>query len=212
MIQFQSSDRPHFAHALKSLANLFSHMDSAYRKVAAPSGFECRGCESNCCETRFHHHTLVEYLYIKQGINALPDPIRQSAIEKAISVVAAWSAPETSGRRIMCPVNSKGRCMIYPCRPMICRFHGIPSTFRHPVKGEVFSPGCGQFDRLQPLPPAKRLDRTPFYRRLADIEQSLRIASGIRTRIRMTVADMIVHQFTAHSGRPTDGLAPLDDR
>jgi hypothetical protein len=56
------------------------------------------------------------------------------------------------------------------------------------------------------------LDRTPFYQRLADIEKILRNASGIRTRIRMTVADMIVHQSHADCGRPADGPPPLDER
>jgi hypothetical protein len=212
MIQFQPSNHSHVDDAMAQLAVLFSHMDDAYRSVAEAFGFECGGCEDNCCETRFHHHTLVEYLYIKKGIDALPDLMRRSAVEKAISAVAAWSAPETSGSRIMCPVNSQGRCGIYPYRPMICRFHGIPSAFRHPVRGDVFSPGCAQFDRLHPLPPSMPLDRTPFYRRLADIEKILRNASGIRTRIRMTVADMIVHQSHADCGRPADGPPPLDER
>ncbi len=42
-------------------------MDLKYKEAADYYGFDCTGCEDNCCFTRFFHHTLLEYLYIMEG-------------------------------------------------------------------------------------------------------------------------------------------------
>ena len=64
---------------LKQLSAIYSSMDLKYSEAAAYYGFNCTGCEDNCCLTRFHHHTVLEYLYIITGFNHLD-------IEKQIEI------------------------------------------------------------------------------------------------------------------------------
>ena len=50
------------------LQDIFAEMDCKYDAVAESYGFKCRGCEDNCCLTRFFHHTYLEYLLSADGI------------------------------------------------------------------------------------------------------------------------------------------------
>jgi len=61
------------------LQNIFADMDRKYGIAAEYYGFQCQGCQENCCRTRFYHHTYLEYLSIRRGFGNL-DPLRQSAI------------------------------------------------------------------------------------------------------------------------------------
>lgn len=176
---------------LEALGRLYTAMDAAYAEAAGAAGFTCQGCEDNCCETEFHHHTLIEYLYIRTGFEALPVAARSSTLQAAASVRQYRQAAGEQPIRRMCPLNADGLCQIYRFRPMICRLHGIPSTFHHPVRGPVHSPGCGAYDSYGGGSEA-RLDRTPFYREMARLEQAIRQRTRISERVRMTVADMIV--------------------
>jgi hypothetical protein len=63
--------RERYLPLLDRLAALFEQMDATYDAVAGQYGFQCHGCEDNCCQTRFYHHTLIEYLFLMEGINAL---------------------------------------------------------------------------------------------------------------------------------------------
>ena len=40
--------------------------------------------------------------------------------------------------------------------------------------------------------PPTRFDRTPFYRQMAELEKSLRSTTGLQTKIKMTIAQMIL--------------------
>ena len=51
-------------------------MDADYASVSRAYGFTCRGCDENCCRTKFYHHTFLEYLYIKAGFE-LFEPDKQ---------------------------------------------------------------------------------------------------------------------------------------
>ncbi|MFZ7126086.1 MAG: hypothetical protein ACOWWM_08040 [Desulfobacterales bacterium] len=177
----------------RKLAAVYADMDQAYAEAAEYHGFRCQGCKDNCCETEFHHHTMVEYLYIYRGFEALPAQMKPGVLARAEAALVRRQSKPTGGHlRIMCPLNTDGRCILYSHRPMICRLHGIPSMFRHPMGGISYSPGCGDFDRLGNPDAETRLDRTPFYARMAQLEKALRSDSGIENRIRMTIADMIV--------------------
>ena len=57
---------------VEEVERLLSDMDLAYDQAALKSGFECRGCHNNCCRSLFYHHTLVELLYLRSGLAALP--------------------------------------------------------------------------------------------------------------------------------------------
>ncbi len=176
---------------LDGLHDLYAQMDRDYQQVAAAYGFSCRGCADNCCRTRFHHHTLIEWLDLEDGLQRMP-PRTQTAI-LALATEPAPDAP--------CPLWDGGRCRLYGHRPMICRLHGLPHRLRRPDGVEQIGPGCAEFHRLCG-PAYLRLDRTPLYRALAALEAELRQAVTFRDRIRMTVAEMIA---AGRSGRIAGG-------
>jgi Fe-S-cluster containining protein len=180
---------------LENLADLFLRMETAYAEVAARYGFQCAGCEDNCCLTRFYHHTLLEYLYLYRGYSKLSEKERVRLRQRAVRVNREIEQADTLGEqvRVMCPLNEKGLCGRYQYRPMICRLHGIPNEMKRPGGVPVRGPGCGDFDRQcgprQYIP----FDRTPFYMEMAVNEKEIRGKLGFTEKIKMTVARMIVN-------------------
>ena len=182
---------------LKRLETLFSEMDQAYTAVAGQYGFQCNGCADNCCLTRFYHHTVLEYLYLMEGLRTLEPDARHTIYEMALTVSAGMADTDRRGEtlRIMCPLNRQERCMLYRFRPMICRLHGIPHELQRSGGNPIKNPGCdaffnqcrqgGQTDYI-------RFDRTPFYRQMAALEQELRRKTGNSDKIKLTVAQMLV--------------------
>ena len=173
--------------------NLFGRMEKAYDEVATAYGFKCKGCEENCCWTRFYHHTLLEYLYLYQGFFRLPSDEQTRLQQVASRVNRSMAVVDKHGRtlRSMCPLNLDGHCTLYFYRPMICRLHGIPHEMRRPGSALVRSPGCGDFDQQCGQKAYILFDRTPFYTEMAQCEQALRQALDFKQRIKLTVAQMI---------------------
>ncbi|MCP4688372.1 MAG: hypothetical protein GY859_09995 [Desulfobacterales bacterium] len=178
---------------LDRLRLIFEGMDSAYAGAAAHYGFDCKGCEDNCCLTRFYHHTLLEYLYIKEGLDALDPDVRAMVGERAGEVIRETAEVDARGEtpRILCPLNENGLCILYERRPMICRLHGIPHELRRPGAAAIRAPGCDAFTSQCKDKAYSKFDRTPFYKEMAMLERELRRASGVMDKMKMTVAEMI---------------------
>jgi len=116
--------QPHaFVPFLKRLKKIFEFMDQKYQEAADYYGFNCKGCEDNCCLTRFYHYTLVEYLYIKEGFHRLQDKKQVEVKQRSLPVCQEYDEADIKGTPVkqMCPVNFENLCAIYPYRPMICR-------------------------------------------------------------------------------------------
>ncbi len=179
---------------LKKLEALFDTMDAHYTEVAAAYGFECDGCTENCCLTRFHHHTVAEYLFLKQGFLRLPEEQRAHIQTQARAVLRETYhlIKRNESVRLMCPLNNRGRCLIYAHRPMICRLHGIAFEMRRPGGATRFGPGCKQFGQVTKGQNYIRFDRTPYYARMAALEKDLRTQIAAARKIKMTIAEMIV--------------------
>lgn len=179
---------------LERLKRLFDEMDAAYERAAAAYGFVCSGCADTCCRTRFHHHTLLEYLYLREGFRALPVDRQERIRTNAAAVIAQHEQAGVSGAeaRPMCPLNAEGRCQVYAHRPMICRLHGMPHMLQFPGRPPQQSPGCEEFHRRCGRSDVHRLDRTPLYTELARLESECRQALGLRRKIRMTIAEMLL--------------------
>jgi Fe-S-cluster containining protein len=176
------------------LSNLFALMDKKYKDATDYYVFNCSGCKDNCCATRFYHHTLLEYMYIQKGVEAL-DKEEQIEIKKRADVsVRLMFEAETNNMpfRVMCPLNVDGMCISYDYRPMICRLHGIPHELYTYLKGIVKSPGCDTFIKTCKVKGYYRFDRTPFYTELAELEKDIRVLSGIKNKVKMTVAEMLI--------------------
>ncbi len=180
-------------------ARLFAQMDAAYDRTAAKAGFVCNGCKDNCCRTRFYHHTLVELLYLQSGLVALPPRQQRRIRERARAAAGQMEALERDGRpvRVMCPLNEEGRCSLYGHRPMICRLHGIPNTLRRPDGRILTGPGCDDYYLQCGSADGAPLDRTPLYAAMADLERRVRDRLGFNSKIKLTVARMILEDSVA---------------
>ncbi len=176
------------------LRRLYAVMDAAYEKAAAAHGFTCTGCEDSCCRTRFHHHTLAEYRFLRDGFERLSASRRGRILRRAEAAQVEAARADAAGvsPRSMCPLNEEGRCGLYANRPMICRLHGIPHALIPPGRPEQRGPGCAEFDRHCGRLPITVLDRTPLYAELARLEAELRQALGVRRRFKHTIAEMLL--------------------
>jgi Fe-S-cluster containining protein len=176
------------------LQAVFAQMDRKYDEIAASYGFECRGCEDNCCQTRFYHHTYLEYLFVGLGFDKLDAAERSIILNRAVDVCRQAELADQKGApvRSMCPLNLNGMCSIYDFRPMICRMHGIPHELRKPGQSAVRGPGCGDFDLQCPDASYVPFDRTPFYFEMAKLENEFKAAAGISGRIKLTIAEMLL--------------------
>ena len=183
-----------YARFFDSLATLYDEMDRSYARVAAAYEFHCNGCAENCCLTRFYHHTLLELLYLRKGLAGLSESARKNILIRASAANKAVDGAEKAGKipRVMCPLNVNGRCVLYAFRPMICRMHGIPHEFQHPMRGSVRGSGCHEFESLCGGQDYVPFDRTPFYRQMAELERGLREQTGFAEKIKKTVAQMLV--------------------
>ena len=180
----------------ESLRRVLDDMDAAYARAAAAYGFVCSGCEDSCCRTRFHHHTLIEFLYLREGFRRLPTEWQERILADARAVVAQHEQAASAGAtsHAICPLNAEGRCLLYDCRPMICRLHGIPHELHAPGRFVKQGPGCDEFNRRRGrLEDRILLDRTPFYTALAQLEAECRQALGMRQKIRMTIAEILLN-------------------
>jgi Fe-S-cluster containining protein len=179
---------------LEGIEDVFARMDAAYDAVASACGFHCRGCEDNCCFTRFYHHTLVELLYVKKGLSGLDPIVAADVADRARDVIAKTEDADGRGEtpRFLCPLNVDGLCMIYTYRPMICRLHGPAHELRMPGRNPVQNEGCGLFSAVTENKPYVPFDRTPLYKELAALEGELRRVTGFRDKIRYTLAEMVL--------------------
>jgi len=176
------------------LQNTFAAMDRQYDAAAQFYGFHCRGCEDNCCRTRFHHHTYLEYLFIRRGFNELDAPDQRAIRTKAAEVCRQTELADKQGLavRLMCPLNNDGLCILYHYRPMICRMHGIPHELQKPGQPIMRGPGCHAFDERCSAKPYFKFDRTHFYFEMAGIENEFKQAADLSGKIKLTIAEMVV--------------------
>ncbi len=172
------------------IADLYRRMDAAWEETAAHYGFQCNGCEDNCCRSFFYHHTHIETDYLVAGLATLPADLFQKITATLDKEMKAAGTSGDSGR--MCPLNIDGLCVLYERRPMICRLHGIPHEFHKPDGEIVKGPGCATGSPLFSSSGHFRLNRTPFYREMARLEAAYRKAAGKSGKIKRTVTQMLV--------------------
>jgi hypothetical protein len=184
---------PEFA---EQVASLYRDMEKVYDSVAATLDFSCSGCPDNCCDSFFLHHTYTEWAYLWQGLYALSDRQLEEIREKSSACLAATKDALVRGKRptVMCPLNSDGRCTLYPYRLMICRLHGVPSAFTRPDGRRMEFPGCFRCqEQLASEKPGAVLDRTEFFRRLVELEMQLLCGrQRVLPKVKLTIAQMIV--------------------
>ena len=198
---------------LERLAEVFTSMDAAYDQTAVRHGFVCRGCEDNCCRTRFYHHTLLEAMAIYSGYSRMRPQERQRVLARAVENCRQHAQADDAQTRAKpwCPLNEEGRCLVYDLRPMICRLHGIPHGLRLPGGKTVQGPGCDDFMSRHAADMHAPLDRTPLYTEMSGLERKLRTDLKIHVKFKQTIAEMILGFHAADSAecpQTPEGDAP----
>lgn len=168
-------------------------MDQKYGEVADCYGFACKGCDDNCCLTRFYHHTHLECLYILEGCNHLEKGMQVKIETRAQDVCQKTAEAAAKGEtvRLMCPLNIDGLCVLYEYRPIICRLHGIAHELNLPARGVVRGSGCSVFEKQAEKKKYVKFDRTPFYIEMANLENDFKQTFGFGRKIKKTIAEMV---------------------
>ena len=177
------------------LVQLYQDMDNTWNRIAQQYGFECNGCEDNCCLSLFFHHTHAEVSFLQFGFQALPHKDQKQILtlsrdycRQTFSETTAAHNPPAS-KKIPCPLLKNERCTLYQFRPMICRMHGLPHELHKPGFNVIKGPGCdaGKFAGQTYIP----FDRTPFYKQMAVIEMNFRQLTGKTGKIKKTIAQIL---------------------
>ena len=92
------SNQDNYLPFLKKLRTIWEDMGKKYQEAADYYGFFCNGCEDNCCYTRFYHHTLIEYLFVRQGYSTLEYDMRNKVAERALEVCAKTKKYDKPGK------------------------------------------------------------------------------------------------------------------
>ncbi len=198
---------PRYRFFLHRLEELLARMDDAYDTAAGGYGFLCTGCIDNCCLTKFHHHTLLEYLLLMEGFCRLDTAIRSDLKDRSQAVLRQYEKGDAQGLSVhaMCPLNNEGICCLYRYRPMICRLHGIPHELRKPGGSVARGPGCTEFDNRCGQQNYVPFDRTPYYVEMAELERELKMALAVTGKFKMTVAEMVLRFDSEGCPSPPDG-------
>ena len=190
--------RPPFKGTFSELVDqarcLYAEMDRDYDRAAGASGFACNGCEDNCCRSLFYHHTYLEYFLLHKAMADLPCARQQEIVERATAYVRSVSESRPDEEQAMCPLNEKGRCILYSVRPMICRLHGIPNEFMPPGHPQRLEAGCRDFYQQCGPQEKHRLDRTPHYFELARLEAEFKRCLGLNQKMKLTVAEILLRK------------------
>lgn len=176
----------------RSLESLYNRIDEQWDLVAHQYDFKCTGCQDNCCTSLFFHHTFIEKDWLLEGFRSLEHSEQKKAVQRAETYYQKTfkNKLEFKSLKLMCPLNIDGSCSIYPYRPMICRLHGLPHEITRPDGLKAIGVGCaaGGFDKKKHTP----LDRTPFYKEMAQIEVTYRTRFKLNGKIKLSIAQMLL--------------------
>jgi hypothetical protein len=182
---------------VERLSAVYDEIDREYDETARfYDNFSCAGCEDNCCQTVFYHHTLIENLYLIEGFEGLAHEKKKASVEMASDYLVELSTHpfDDSDLSLMCPLNVDGLCILFRYRPLICRIHGLPGTLSSMRKGDQHWEGCGRFETRHGKSISREIDRTPFYTKIASIEGDLRKEMVFVQKYKKTIAEMILDQ------------------
>ncbi len=117
-----------------------------------PGAVRCRaGCDL-CCRD-FFPITALEADGVRQGLELLPDFLRESVRRRARAAVDELARRGIDPARLddaaralagtphaLCPMNEGGLCTVYDHRPIVCRTFGYPADgLAHPCPGGNFA-------------------------------------------------------------------------
>lgn len=180
------------------LSELNAAIDNTYSEMSRDVGFTCEGCDGiKCCTVDLRLHTHIEMLYLRRGFKTLDQSAQEAVLGRSRAVTEAKKTdPCGEYRDCVCALNVNGLCILYLYRPMICRLAGIPHNIQRPDGQIMHSGGCGRYKTdIQGNFPAVSLDRTVFYRKLAEIEIEMVRGRGSRTRTKTVAETLAMDDF-----------------
>lgn len=179
----------------RRIQTLYEEMEASYNRVASELNFTCDGCEDNCCDSYFQHHTYLEWAYLWLGFRQLPQERQAALLEKAESYTRECRKALDRGERpqVMCPLCEEGRCVLYTHRLMVCRTHGVPASMTRPDGKSMHFPGCF---RCQAIVEERQstlcVERTPLLKEMVLLENELMQGKrNLYPKIRLTIAQML---------------------
>ncbi|WP_300667222.1 YkgJ family cysteine cluster protein [Desulfoluna sp.] len=177
---------------INRIALLFKKMDRSYAEASEAGEFSCTGCQENCCLSLFYHHTLLELLYLREGLNSLSEETLNTVTFRAQEAVPRLHrrAEDETLEKIPCPLMEEGQCLLYTHRPMVCRLHGVAHFLERPDGSVLKGPGCSRYEET--AADNRPLNRTPLYKEMAHLEKTLRQETGFTDRLKLTIAEMIL--------------------
>ena len=175
------------------ILQLYEEMERAYAQVAEQLDFSCDGCPDNCCDSWFQHW---------EGFRQLPPTKQEEILERSrhYVVVSDQALAKNERPQVMCPLNEKGRCVLYTHRLMVCRTHGVPATMQRPDGQRLDFPGCfccqevvRRTNNDSDMSQVPRMERTLLLRELVKLENELMDGKRhLYPRLKLTIAQMLV--------------------
>jgi Fe-S-cluster containining protein len=178
---------------ISRIREIYRAIDTTYQTIQRHYGFDCTGCQTNCCATRFYHYTHSEAIYLRMGFDHLPEDLKQESLHRAVQYENFYSNGYDY-RPFFCPLNINNLCILYDWRPMICRLHGLPYELQDINNNPTFHGGCVRFmaQDMGSIPPYMSLNRTIFYREMAKVESAIRDILGLEPPPPRTVAAILL--------------------
>lgn len=168
-------------------------MDQGYTRAANHYGFQCNGCEDNCCKSFFFHHTFIEKDYLLNQAKKLDQETKKKLKKNAGSYLHKTSlGTDDLKEKPLCPLNIEEKCILYEQRPMICRLHGIPHHLNIPGREFKTNPGCDAGNSFFNSTDYFSFDRIPYYKEMVEIEKEYKEALGKNEKIKQTIAHMLL--------------------
>lgn len=182
------------------MQKIYKEMEQSYDQVAAQLHFSCDGCPDNCCDSYFQHHTYVEWAYLWQGFRELSESEQADIIERSRKYLSICEQALSRNEQplAMCPLNQKGRCILYTHRLMVCRTHGVPASMLRPDGQRLNFPGCFRCQEhvkknFHHESEAPKVERTHLLRELAMLENELMGGKKhLYPRVKLTIAQMLL--------------------
>jgi Fe-S-cluster containining protein len=151
---------------MKKVINAYAKfLDMTSEQFKAATHKNKVGCKSGChecCSVGFFDITLLDAIYVRDRLKSVPAHIRDRVVAKANEQLDVLEKKEAFSRKdpvlrslkaidkvsrrsakVRCPaLDDNGACLIYECRPHICRIFG--PTIRGKRRA-VQLEGCGYF-------------------------------------------------------------------
>jgi uncharacterized protein len=149
------------------------------------------GC-IGCCQQQLTL-SLIEADFISQAIKNL------SNIQQQKILLAAQTIKNKTNETNACPLLDGIACSVYESRPVICRTHGFPITFKDEESEDLFLDVCplnfSEDGDLEELNPIDTIDIDRLNLRLAAINYTYskdELGDGKKSAERMEMSEIII--------------------